>query len=216
MKFSVVTPTKNSLSKLKHCIGSIRGQKDVVYEHLIQDACSTDGTPQWLASQVGLSWKSEPDDGMYDAINRGWAHADGDVLSWLNSDEQYLPDTLCSVAKIFEKHSDVDMVYGDALVIRPDGEIIAARREIRLSATYIANSFLNTFSCTTFFRRRLWKNGLLRLDSRYRYAADMDLILRLLNAGKRIIKVPQYLGLFTLDGSNLSYHPQMLVETADI
>jgi glycosyltransferase involved in cell wall biosynthesis len=216
MKFSIATPTKNNLNKLKRCIGSLRGQIGIEFEHLIQDACSKDGTPQWLAKQKGLRWVSEHDAGMYDAINRAWARADGDILSWLNSDEQYLPGALSSVADIFSKHPDADAVYGDALVVRVNGELIAARREIRLSPTYIANSFLNAFSCTTFFRSHLWKEGILKLDSNFKYAADMDLVLRLLAAGKQIVKVPIYLGVFTLDGSNLSCHPQMLEETEKI
>ena len=216
MKFSVATPTKNNLAKLKRCVGSLRGQIGIDFEHLVQDACSEDGTPQWLAKQEGLDWVSEHDEGMYDAINRAWARADGDVLSWLNSDEQYLPGTLRKVADIFAKKPDVDLVYGNALVVNPNGEVIAARREIRLSPAYIANSFLNAFSCTLFFRRRLWDVGILKLESGYKYAADMDLILRLLKTGKRIIKIPRYLAVFTLDGSNLSCHPQMLEETAQI
>jgi len=216
MKFSIITPTKNNLPKLKRCIGSVRGQNHSDVEHIIQDSCSQDGTPQWLADQTDIRWFSEHDSGMYDAINRGWGRSDGDVLSWLNSDEQYLPGTLERVADFFEMHPSVDFVYGDALVVKEDGSLIAARREIRLSSAYIANSFLNAFSCTTFFRRRLRERGLLVLDSQYKYAADMDLILRLLAAGKHYAKIPCYMGVFTLDGSNLSCHPEMLEETKEI
>lgn len=216
MKFSITTPTKNNLSKLKRCIGSVRGQDYSNVEHVVQDACSQDGTPQWFADQVGIRWFSEHDLGMFDAINRGWERSDGDVLSWLNSDEQYLPGSLRRVADFFRMHPSVDFVYGDALVVKEDGSLIAARREIRLSPTYIANSFLNAFSCATFFRRRLWEQGLLVLDSQYKYAADMDLILRLLAAGKRYAKIPCYMGVFTLDGSNLSCDPEMLEETREI
>lgn len=216
MKFSVVTPTRNALDKLRRCVGSVRGQHGQTCEHIVQDACSSDGTPAWLAAQPDLAWKSEKDAGMYDAINRGWSRASGDVLSWLNSDEQYLPGTLAEVAGYLDAHPEVDFVYGDALVIGGEGEVLAARREIRLSRRYIANSFLNAFSCTTFFRRRLWDEGILRLDDKYRYAADMDLILRLLDAGKVPGKIGRYLSAFTMDGSNLSCHPQMLSETAEI
>lgn len=216
MRFSVVTPTRNSLDKLRRCVGSVRGQQGVEFEHLLQDACSTDGTPEWLAGQSGLDWCSERDEGMYDAINRGWSRASGDIFSWLNSDEQYLPGTLAKVQAFFEKNPDVDFLYGDALVIDGAGELLAARREIRLSRRYIANSFLNAFSCTTFFRRHLWDEGILKLDKEFRYAADMDLILRLLLSGKRYAKLDGYLSAFTLDGSNLSCHPGMLEESARI
>lgn len=216
MNFSVITPTRNALDKLKRCVGSVRGQAGVDVEHVVQDACSTDGTAEWLSCQPDLNSASEPDGGMYDAINRGWRRAGGDVLSWLNSDEQYLPETLGRVARFFEQHPDIDFLYGNVLIIGAAGDLIAARREIRLSRLYISNSFLNAPSCTTFFRRRLWDEGILRLDTTYRYAADMDLMLRLLVARKPYHKVPAYLSAFTMDGTNLSCHPRMLEETAQI
>jgi len=116
----------------------------------------------------------------------------------------------------FAANPEVDVLYGDALVIAPDGRPIAARREIRLSKTYISNGFLNAFSCATFFRRHLFESGMLRLNTRYRYAADMDLILRLLEEKVRIAKLDDYLAAFTLDGQNLSCHQGMLDETAEI
>lgn len=216
MKFSVITPTRNSLEKLKRCVGSVRGQVGVEVEHIVQDAKSTDGTPEWLSNQSDLKAVSEADSGMYDAINRGWRRSDGDILSWLNSDEQYLPSTLERVASYFEDHPDADFVYGNALIVKGDGEPIAARREIRLSKRYIANSFLNAFSCTMFFRRRLWDRQLLTLDTSFRYAADMDLLLRLLDIRIKHGKLESYLSVFTMDGSNLSCHPEMLEETARI
>lgn len=216
MKFSVITPTRNALDKLKRCVGSVRGQTGVTVEHIVHDACSTDGTPAWLAAQDDLKAVSEADGGMYDAINRGWRRADGDVLSWLNSDEQYLPGTLETVGRYFEQHPEVDFIYGNALIIDGEGALLAARREIRLSKRYIANAFLNAYSCTMFFRRRLWDRGLLPLDTSFRYAADMDLVLRLLDGGATYRKLPEYLSAFTMDGTNLSCHPRMIEETAQI
>jgi glycosyltransferase involved in cell wall biosynthesis len=213
MKFSVITPTRNALGKLKRCVGSVRGQIGVEVEHIIQDACSTDGTPAWLAGQHDLKAVSEADSGMYDGINRGWCRANGDVLSWLNSDEQYLPGTIEKVARYFERHPETDFVYGDALIIDGDGGLLAARREIRLSKCYIANTFLNAYSCTMFFRRRLWDRKILSLDTSFRYAADMDLVLRLLDGGAKYIKLSEYLSAFTMDGTNLSCHPRMIEET---
>jgi len=216
MKFSVITPTYNNLDKLKRCVGSVRGQMDVDYEHLIQDGGSSDGTQNWLQLNDDIDWQSEKDNGMYAAINKGWQRASGDILSWLNSDEQYLPGTLKKVERYFSLNPDIDFLYGDALVINTDGSLIAARREIRLSPVYIKNSFLNAFSCTFFFRRRLFDQGLLNFDERYKYAADMDMILRLLSEGTRYDKINDYLAAFTLDGTNLSCHQGMLDETTDI
>lgn len=216
MRFSIVTPTHNSLPQLRRCVGSLRAQSEIEYQHIIQDAESTDGTEQWLSGQGDIEGYVERDHGMYDAINKGWSRASGDILSWLNSDEQYLPGTLEKVAEAFEAHPEIDFVQGHFIVVDGQGRPIAARREIRLSRLYIANTFLNAASCTLFFRRSMWDEGLLRLDTRYRYAADMDLMLRILRTGKRYHRLEEYLSLFTYDGSNLSCHREMLEETARI
>lgn len=214
--FSIATPTRNSLDKLKRCIGSVRGQTGVVCEHLVQDANSSDGTPAWLATQFGLAAVSESDAGMYDAINRGWARSKGQILSWLNSDEQYLPGTLAKVQAYFDAHPEVDVVFGDYIVADPQGRPVALRREIPFRYLYAVNSFINTASCTLFFRRRLLEQGLLQLDSSYRYAADKALMLKLAAAGIVIERLPAYLSVFGVDGTNLSTHPQMAVEVESI
>lgn len=216
VRFSIATPTRNSLDKLKRCVGSVRGQENVVYEHIIQDALSSDGTPAWLCKQKNLDAVSEKDDGMYDAINRCWARANGEFFSWLNSDEQYLPGTLAKVQAYFDAHPEVDVVFGDYIVVDAEGCPIALRREIPFRHIYAANSFINTASCTLFFRRRLFDEGLLHLDSQFHYCADKDLMLRLSAAGKIIKRIPVYLSVFGIDGTNLSTHPQMEKEAESI
>jgi len=216
VRFSIATPTRNSLDKLKRCVGSVRGQRDVLLEHLIQDAQSTDGTPEWLSVQVDMQAISEKDDGMYDAINRAWTRSNGEFLSWLNSDEQYLPGTLARVQSYFDAHPEVDVVFGDYIVADLQGRPVALRREIPFRRAYVTNGFLNMQSATIFYRRHLWDSGLLRLDSRYRYAADKDLILRIAASGAVIKHIPDYLAVFGIDGSNLSTHPQMEIEVEKI
>ena len=218
--FSVATPTRNALDKLRRCSGSVRGQGAVALEHLVQDAQSTDGTVEWLHTQAEqhthLHPVSEPDGGMYDAINRAWARAGGRYLSWLNSDEQYLPGALAQVQACFEANPEVDVVSGDFLVTDAHGRAIALRREIPLRRFYVANTHLNTMTCTLFYRRELWDRGLLTLDSQYRYAADKDLVLRLLTAGVRFRHLPVVLSVFGVDGTNLSTHPGMAEEAERI
>jgi glycosyltransferase involved in cell wall biosynthesis len=219
-EFSIVTPTRNALSKLRRCVGSLRGQVGVSYEHLVQDALSADSTGHWLHEQAQGDGRllpvCESDSGMYDAINRGWARSRGTFLSWLNSDEQYLPGTLALISRWFKANPEVDVVFGDYLVVTEDGQAVAVRREIPLRRFYVANSFLNAQSCTIFFRRSLLDRGLLTLESRFRYAADKDLMLKLLQAGVRIAHLPEVVALFGIDGSNLSTHPAMEEEAEAI
>jgi glycosyltransferase involved in cell wall biosynthesis len=210
--FSVATPAFQALEQLGRCVGSVRGQREVAVEHIVQDAASTDGTPAWLEAQPDLLWRSESDRGMYDAIERAWARANGDVLSWLNADEQYLPGTLRTIERIFEERPEIDILFGDYIVVDRDGLPIAQRREIPFRKPYVVNGFLNTASCTLFFRRRLYEQGLLKFDTSLRYAADADLMIRLHDRGVRAWHVPQYLSLFGIDGTNLSTHPARRIE----
>lgn len=186
------------------------------------DGGSTDGTVAWLAGHErtgeegaikAYHWTSEPDNGLYDAINKGWACAQGDILSWLNCDEQYLPGVLNDVADTFARFPDVDVVFGDAIIVDPSGTAMAMRREVPLRHFYIRNTFLNAYTCTMFFRRRLWDSGALRFDTRFRYAGDMDLILRLLESGVKQYHTHRTHALFTAGGNNLSLHGRMRQET---
>jgi glycosyltransferase involved in cell wall biosynthesis len=214
--FSIATPTRNALIQLRRCVGSLRGQDGVAFEHLVQDAQSSDGSPQWLASQAeqssALRPVSEPDSGMYDAINRAWSRSTGRYLSWLNADEQYLPGTLRRVQACFDAHPEIDAIFGDYLVVDAQGRAVALRREIPLRRFYVANTFLYAQSCTLFYRRKLWESGLLQLDASLRYAADKDLVLRLMQHGVRFMHLPHVLALFGIDGTNLSTHANMALE----
>jgi glycosyltransferase involved in cell wall biosynthesis len=229
VKFSIITPSFNSLAYLPRCIGSIKNQTYRDVEHIVVDGASRDGTVDWLSQRYvktadakgerhgkSLAWFSEPDQGMYDAIHKGWGRARGDVLAWLNCDEQYLPETLSCVQRAFADHPDVDVLFGDSIIIAPDGQPLAARREIPLRAIYVRNGFLYALSCTMFFRRRLWDSGLLRFDLQYKLAGDMDTILTLMEHGIKAWHLPCYLALFTADGGNLSTQPGMELETRKI
>ena len=220
LQFSIATPTRNALAKLRRCVGSVRGQAGVSLEHLVQDACSDDGSAAWLRAQAALDPRLQPvsaaDAGMYDAINRAWARSSGNVLSWLNADEQYLPGTLQRVQAYLYEHPHVDVLFADYLVADEAGRAVALRREIPLRRFNVVNSFLNTQSCTMFFRRALLDRGALKLDSAYRYAADKELVLRLLDGGARFAHLPEVLAVFGVDGNNLSTHARMEQEAETI
>lgn len=216
MKFSVATPVRNALPGLRRCVGSVRGQRGMEVEHLVQDACSTDGTRTWLERQADLNWRCERDAGMYDAINRAWGRASGDILSWLNADEQYLPGALVAMADAFARHPGADVLFADTIIVDAEGDPLAARREIPLRNWYLRHGFLYALSCTLFFRRRLLAEGVLRFDTSYRFAGDYDLMLRLLDAGCRVVHLRRYVALFGVDGRNLSLNPAMEREGDEI
>lgn len=105
-RISIVTPTFNSEEYLETCILSIRNQHYENLEHIIVDGGSTDSTLEIIRKyelDYPLRWISEPDDGMYDAINKGFSMSSGDILAWLNSDDFYFPWTCEVVAGTFYK-----------------------------------------------------------------------------------------------------------------
>src|SRR5580658_6593149 len=127
MRFSVVTPSFRQSQWLKLCVASVADQ-GVEVEHIVQDACSDDGTLDWLLTDPRVQAVSEKDAGMYDAVNRGLRRASGQILSYLNCDEQYLPGALQAVETHFESHPDVEMLFGDCLVVDAKGDFICYRK----------------------------------------------------------------------------------------
>jgi len=205
----------NGMPALPACVGSVRRQTHREWEHLVQDGGSTDGTVDWLSRQTGLNWRSGKDGGMYDAINQAWARSTGDILSWLNADEQYLPETLEIVRRHFESDPNTDAVFGDCILVTPEGRPLAARKEIPLRGWYAVNGTLYVQSCTLFCRRRMVER-FGGFDTSFRIAGDKEWILRLYYGGARFRHVPAYLALFSSDGGNLSLHPAMKPESVRI
>jgi len=200
---SVVTPTYHQLAILKQCAASVADQEgDFSVEHLIHDAGTGIEFNDWASSQKFAKCISEPDDGMYDAINRGFKRATGDVVAWLNSDEQYLPRTLQLVAKYFQQHPEVDILIGDVILVDQALRPLAYRRAVPPTIGHIRHSHLSTFSAATFVRRKVLDDGHF-LDTRWKTIADAVWIDRLLNKGYRVATLDRPLSTFAMLGSNL-------------
>ena len=200
---SIITPSFNMLPYLELCTASIADQEGVDVEHIVVDGASTDGTVQWLENHSELVSISEKDNGMYDAINKGLRKAKGEILAYLNCDEQYLPGTLAFVNKYFDDYPGVDMIFGNMILTRPDGSMIAFRKAYRPRWFYILASHLYLPTCTMFFRRKLIDKGLF-FDLSFKANADADFVVRALQGGARVEYVRRYFSAFTMTGKNLS------------
>lgn len=205
--FSIITPSRNQLAYLKRCHASVMDQQGVTVEHLVMDGASTDGTVDWLRRRDDLAWASKPDSGMYEAINHGLDRARGRFIAYLNCDEQYLPGTLARVKRNFELSDKIDALYGDMLVVGPDGDLLAFRKSPVLRLVYLRFLHLYVPSCATFWRRRIIDDG-NRFDPAYKAAGDYELCLRLLKTGRyRFVQLRAYLAAFTFTGTNLGHSP---------
>lgn len=201
--FSIITPSYNMLDYLKRCAASVKDQEGVDFEHIVIDGGSVDGTVEWLGRNSRVKGISEKDNGMYDAINKGLRMAGGDIVAYLNCDEQYLPGTLAYVKEFFAKHPEVDIIFGDTLLIMPDGKLIAFRKGYKPRWVYIASAHLYLQSCSMFFRRRIIDDGFF-FDTRFRVIGDEEFVVRLLRGGYRACHVGRFLAAFTMTGKNLS------------
>jgi glycosyltransferase involved in cell wall biosynthesis len=168
-------------------------------EFFVQDGGSTDGTLELLKSKEGdfTGWVSEKDNGQAQAINRGFAKTSGEIMAWLNSDDLILPGVLNFVADFFNRHPDIDVVYGNRLLIDKDNMeigrwILPGHDNTVLSwVDYIPQE-------TLFWRRRIWEKIGGKVDESFQFALDWDLLVRFRDAGAKFHHIPQFLGAFRI------------------
>ena len=202
MNFSVITPSFNNSGWLKLCIASVADQ-GVELEHIVQDAGSNDGTLDWLPHDQRVKAFAEKDSGMYDAVNRGLRRAHGDILAYLNCDEQYLPGTLSAVWDFFAQHPQVDVLFGDFIAVDVHGDYLFHRKVLTPLKYHTWVSHLQTFTCATFFRRKLITDSGLFFNPDYRIAGDGEWMLRLLKRNTPMAVLRRFTSTFTITGSNL-------------
>lgn len=117
-KISIVTPSYNQGQFIEDCILSVKNQTYKNFEHTIIDGRSTDNTIKILKSYesvYNMRWVSERDGGMYSAINKGMEMSKGDIIAYLNTDDLYFPWTLQVVIDYFNRHPEVEIIYGDMI-----------------------------------------------------------------------------------------------------
>ncbi|HET9317760.1 MAG TPA: glycosyltransferase family 2 protein [Vicinamibacteria bacterium] len=195
MLVSIVTPVKNAERFLAQTLESVRAQAHP-HEHIVVDGGSTDGTLDLLRAAPGITWTSGADAGMYDAVNRGFRMAAGDVLAYQNGDDRYAgPDTLSRVVEVFDAHPDVDVVYGDFRYVDEEGRPLGETRTPDFDARALRRyNFIPPHS--TFVRRRVVRDRSLWLDPELRFAGDWEWFLRMAADGRRFLHVPRVLSEF--------------------
>lgn len=203
---SVVTPSFNQSGWLRLAVASVADQEGVEHEHLVQDSESADGTRDWLESDVRVSAYFERDQGMYDAINRGLRRSKGEICAYLNCDEQYLPDTLRKAEHFFRRRPEIDVLFGDFILVDATFRILSYRRVVVPHKKHSRLSHLNTATCAMFFRRRLLDRGFY-FDPKWKAIGDAEWVTRLLDANVTMATLPEPLSLFTFTGTNLGSSP---------
>lgn len=205
---SIVTPVLNGARFLPETLASVRGQDHPRVEHIVVDGGSTDGTMDLLREAPGIRWVSEPDRGLYDAVNKGLRMAEGDILAYQNADDRYvLPDAVSCAVDHMRGHPEIDVVYGDYRLIDEEGRDLGTRRVTarsfdrrRLERT----SFVPPHSA--FVRRAVVVEAGHWLDPELRFAGDWDWFLGMAQAGRSFLALPQVLSEFRV-------HPRSVTQT---
>ena len=202
---SVITPSFQQVDWLRLAVKSVADQekKEFELEHIVQDSCSSDGTEQFLRSQPELRAFVEKDTGMYDAINRGLGRSKGEIVCYLNCDEQYLPGALARVAEYFEQNPDTDMLFAGLIVVDGHGNYVCSRKVLPPLKTHTRLCHLSTFTCSTFFRRRIFEQLGLFFDPSWKAVGDAEWILRCLESGIRMASIQDFTSVFADMDSNL-------------
>jgi len=182
MKVSIITATYNSSAHIADCVQSVTDQTYHDIEHIIVDGASKDNTLEIVKSMPSQVSKiiSEPDKGIYDAMNKGIQAATGDVIGILNSDDFYTSnDIIQSVVDSF-KHNDIDALYGDVHFVSPDN----LSKSVRYYSSSVFKPSLFRFGFmpahpSFYMKKECYdKYGLYALD--YKIASDYDLLIRYL------------------------------------
>lgn len=185
MKFSIITPCYNCVEFIEQCILSIKNQNYHDFEHIIVDGGSTDGTLEIIQkyeNTYSMRWVSGKDNGMYDAINKGFAMAKGDIYSWINADDFYMPWALSTVSKAMEEYPNVKWITGipsnmDAngnLYFRSGFSVNTYNQKCIAKGQHHGRGKGTIQQESTFWRKELWEQ-VAGLDSKYKYAGDFDL-----------------------------------------
>lgn len=210
LKFSIVTPSFNQGQYIESTIQSVLNQNYKNLEYFIQDGGSKDNTLIILEryNDQLSGWTSERDAGQANAINRGFERTDGDIMAWLNSDDLILPHALKRVSDYFLEHPEIDVVYGNRLLINENGMeigrwILPGHNKKTLSwVDYIPQE-------TLFWRRRAWEK-IKKLDESFQYAMDWDLLTRFREANLKFAHIPHFLGAFRVHSA------QKTTSTSDV
>jgi glycosyltransferase involved in cell wall biosynthesis len=189
-RLSVVTPVFNPGAYLERCLDSVAAL-GIDYEHVVVDGGSTDGAVELLKSRddTRLRWVSEPDRGQTHAVNKGLAMARGELMMWVNGDDEVVPEGVRAAVEHLDRNPPVQVVYGGLDFMDADGVV---RREYRPAGwSWRRYLLLGDYVPTpTFVFRADRFRQVGPLDERWVDSADYDFYLRLTH-GVRVDRMPQ-------------------------
>lgn len=205
MKITVVTATYNCASTIGDCLRSVAGQTHSDIEHIVVDGASTDGTVDLLHQQASQVSRiiSEPDKGIYYALNKGVAHASGEVVGFLHADDLYADQRVLEDVAIAFQNPDVEAVYGDLTYVQKSDtdKVVRYWRSSPFTRSSLTRGWMPPHP-TLYLRRGVYTR-FGGFDLSYRIAADYDFMLRVLGAiNGKVTYLPRVLVKMRLGGES--------------
>jgi glycosyltransferase involved in cell wall biosynthesis len=184
-RISVVVPSFNQARYLELTLRSILDQGYSDLELIVIDGGSVDGSPEIIRNYERHMkfWCSEPDGGQVRGIIKGFSHATGEILCFLNSDDLFEPRVLREVGDYFSQHLEVDAVYGDALWIDAEGNALRRQKEIPFNRFIWLYTYNYIPGMSMFWRRGIYERA-GGLNPAFQLAFDADLWIRFSEHGK--------------------------------
>jgi glycosyltransferase involved in cell wall biosynthesis len=200
LSVSIIIPSFNQGRFIERTIDSVLRNRTPA-EIIVMDGGSRDATADILRRrQRDLThWRSEPDRGQADALNKALRLATGDIIGWLNSDDVYLPGTIDRVLEVFRRRPGIDVVHGDRLMIDEHDGVIGWAS----AGPFTPQRWGYNINSETAFWRRERTVG-LEFDAGLRFAMDLEWFARLFHRGLRFHYWPVFLGAFRCYAQNKS------------
>lgn len=190
---SVITPVYNSEKFIESCIEGVIEQKCPDVEHLILDGASTDGTvkiiQQYAEKYPHIHWISASDKGQSDAMNKGIALAQGEIIAILNVDDFYEPNTLNRVWEIFKTLSETSLVVGNCKVLNDRGKLMYINKPTKLALTDLLLGFEvnpHPVNPSAYFYHKSLHTEIGLYDVENHYTMDLDFLLKAVQVAKLV------------------------------
>lgn len=211
--FSIITVCRNAADTIAPTVASVDGQSCRLYEHIVVDGASTDSTLDFLERHPSSLRHvvSEPDKGIYDAMNKGLAMASGDYVVFMNAgDTFHSPDTLRKYADAIMDNDYPGIVYGQTDIVDADRQRIGPRHlqaPEHLTLASFAEGMLVCHQAFVVLRRIA-----TGYDTRWRYSADYEWCVRCLQHSRRNVLVPEVMADYLAEGTTTANRRRSLME----
>jgi glycosyltransferase involved in cell wall biosynthesis len=207
-KISIVTPVYNQVQFIERAIRSVVDQNYPNLEYIVVDGGSTDGTLEIIEKYKSRITRfiSGPDNGLYDALNKGFSMSTGELMAWLNSDDMYHDKSLFIVAEIFSSDRTIEFLMGHKTTYDENDRcfVNGTLRNWSRYDFYLEGSQWGIQQESTFWKRSLWERAGAYISTAYKLAGDCELWTRfLIDANAQLHMTNALLGGFRVRDNQL-------------